>query len=73
MGLLGKQGGVLFASTGVEVAWIGLLLMTAELVGKILSSESSEHSKQSSLSMRWRSGNRSVKANPIKRKSVSRG
>ncbi len=73
MGSLGKQGSVLVASKGVEVAWIGLSLMTAESVGEMSLSELLEHSKQSSLSMRWRSGGRSVKADPINGEDLERG
>jgi hypothetical protein len=73
MGLLGKQGGVLCAFAGVEVAWIELLLMLVELVVETSLSGLSEHSKQSSSSMRWRSGSRSVKANPINGEDHERG
>ncbi len=65
MGSLGKQGGVWCASAGVEVAWIESSIMLAESVVETSSSGLSKHSKQSSSSMRWRSGGRSVKANPI--------
>ncbi len=73
MGSLGKQGGVLCASAGVEVAWIESSLMSAESVVGTLSSGLLEHSKQLSLSMRWRSGGRSVKANPINGEDRERG
>ncbi len=65
MGSPGNQGSVLCASTGVEVPWIKLSLMTGELAVVTLSSGLLEHFEQSPSSMRWRSSGRSVKADPV--------
>ncbi len=73
MGLSGSQGGVLFASVGVEVAVTGSLLMMADSAGGTSSLESLEQSKLSLSLMRWRSGGSSVKADLIYGEDRERG